>query len=106
MVGRNKAWFIFVIVYSVWFSGRRRRHLQIRPYSKPVPLERAFCRPAAAGESMPAVLPGAAGAFGPSPYAMSARMRLACFREPDRGFVPKDRRRAAYPLSVSLDAAA
>ena len=70
------------------------------------PSGKGFCRPAAAGESMPAVLPGAAGAFGPSPYAMSVRMRLACFREPDRGFAPKDRRRAAYPLSVSLDAAA
>lgn len=41
-----------------------------------------------------------------SPYAMSARMRLPCFRGQDRGFVPKDRCRTAYPLLLSFDAAA
>ena len=57
VVGRNKAWFIFVTVYFVWLSGRRRRHLQIRSYSQTLPSGRAFCRPAAAGESMPLYFP-------------------------------------------------
>ena len=79
VVGRNKAWFIFVTVYFVWLSGRRRRHLQIRSYSQTLPSGKAFCRSAAAaGESMPVVLPCGGGLRG-SPYAMSARMRYRVF---------------------------
>ena len=56
VVGRNKAWFIFVTVYFVWLSGRRRRHLQIRSYSQTLPSGRAFCRSAAVCDGSPAVL--------------------------------------------------
>lgn len=79
VVGRNKAWFIFVTVYFVWLSGRRRRHLQICSYSQTLPSGKAFCRlAAAAGESSPAVLP-CGGCLRASLYAMSARMRYRVF---------------------------